>query len=154
MKFRFPISAFCFSAQAVPSATSLGFWISLFANLALIVSVIVMITRKKETRTIKPQPLMIQHADQPVSESDCIARHSESTRQISHMENQLTELRTLRVQDTRDSSESRTKMYNALRDLRLELTDKQDKIRDQMAKGLQDIERTLGRLEGKINGIS
>jgi hypothetical protein len=153
------MTSFCilhstFFLQAMPSATSFGFWWSVAGNVALVITLIAMFARKKEARVISPQPLIIEQASRGVTERECLSRHDQSSVQIGALSMQLSEIRTLRVQDSKDSGAAREKLYAAIKDVRLEVTSMHEASRREMSVGFQDIERALGRLEGKINGIS
>lgn len=141
-------------AQVLPSGTAVWEVVIAAGVLASIVGNIAqwnMSRRKRENVLIKPQPFIVQASDDPVSKSECLGRHQQSSDQISGLSDQVRELRLLRVQDAKDSGASREKMYIAIKDVRVEVMNIHEETRKEMTRGFADIERALGRLEGKIN---
>ena len=147
-------------AQAVPSPTASEFmtFLACVALIAFLANLILSIKSKwggaRSQTNITNEPLMVQESVRPVNERDCLSRHDQSTHQIKTLSAHLEELRRLRIADAKDASLSREKLYAAIKDVRLEVTTIHESSRKEMTKGFQDIERALGRLEGKINGIS
>ena len=84
-----------------------------------------------------PQPLEIRPAAELVNEKDCLERRNSSTLQVSTFAAQVSELRLLRVQDAKDSSASRDKMYIAIKDVRTEVTNIHEATRREMARGFR-----------------
>jgi len=91
---------------------------------------------------VYPQPLSVKESHALVTEKQCHDRHIT-------IEDQIRDLRSLRMDDVKTAGASREKMYQAMKEVRSELSEAHDRLRNTMAKGFADIERSIGRLEGK-----
>ena len=126
--------------------------IAFLANLGLSIAAKVRGTRSQTN--ITNEPLMVQESVRPVNERDCLSRHDQSTHQIKLLSSHIEDLRRLRTQDAKDSLLFRETIFGAIEDVRREGTSNHQRTQESMSKGFQDLERAIGRVEGKINGIT
>jgi hypothetical protein len=92
--------------NAMPSAEGLSFWLSAAGNVALIITVIVLLARKKEERIISPQPLEVSGEvtanlkSRIMSPEVCETRHLALNQRVDSHEKQIGEIWfTLRKED-------------------------------------------------------
>jgi hypothetical protein len=85
-----------------------------------------------------------------VLDTVCATRHAESAKSIETVTRQIAELSALRIADAKDAGASREKMYQAVKEMRLEVTSQVQNLSTTTAKNFQDVDRALGRLEGKL----
>lgn len=136
-------------ADAGPSAANLGsqvqavaFWISIAANLALVVALFI---RPK----ISPQPLDVRSVEDPVPAKECRARHAS-------IDAQLVELRQQRVTDAKDAAFSRKAVYGEIESVRKEMGEMERRLNaadeqrtTALHNRLNDILLAVGELRGK-----
>jgi len=108
-----------FLAQAAAGPSSNELWIVLGA-VAVVASIAgnyaqwVISRRKKETRTILPDPLRTKQVFEPVSAEECRERHQS-------IESQIQELRQSRIMDAKDAALSRKGVYEQIAGVRTEM---------------------------------
>jgi hypothetical protein len=121
--------------QVTPSAASLGFWLSAAGNVALVVTVIVLLVRKSQPIEIDKQPVHVtgrmKVEPQPglATQAECELRHADISRRLDGHDHEIESLwTTMRAEDkaTREILDER----------------------------FQAIQRALGRIEGKIDQAS
>lgn len=129
-------------ADGAPSAKSIGdgvlafgFWVSVLANLALVVGLGVSLTRKKEKRIIAPQPLevegelKVQSKGRRFNAGEWDAKHVEIDRRLDEHGEQIESLwSTMRAED----KESRQEFGEKIDGVRKELSGKIDELPAQM----------------------
>lgn len=113
-------------------ATPTSLWqlmgaIALFASIAGNVAMVLSLRTRKETRLIEPNPLEVRGVSAWVTESQCGKSHHEMQRQLDSHQVEI-------------------------RNIWVTMHGEDEKTRNMLIKGLQDIERALGRIEGKLAG--
>lgn len=82
----------------------------------------------RKRQTIEPQPLRVKKEAEFTTVEACGQRHAEVDRRLDHHDGEIMEIwKTLRKENTA--------------------------IRQEMARTFQDVERSLGRIEGKIDDL-
>lgn len=94
-----------------------------------------------------PNPLLVSKATEWATEALCAARHAESREAIAEVRKaqEADRLREEQVQRSRSAG-----IYSKLEEFRKELSQQNAETRKEMQRGFQDIERSIGRLEGKV----
>ena len=153
-------------ANANPADVPADFWKNIII-VALIVFSVVMAVLNYRKRGEKSS---ISVADQPVAATIsgpvqtlsvdkfatrdfCEMRHVEVTRRLDGHDNEIANLRATAKEDRADNqihaSQRSQTIHKKIEDVRTELTGKIDGLRHEMSSGFGDIERALGRIEGK-----
>jgi len=129
-------------AQITPAQWS-GFTVVLTALIAVAANIAIvwgLFKRSDRRREIHPQPLEIKEATQFASKKDL---------------DQLAAARQADMKELEISARARSSAtYDKIDEIRIELTQANDATRAEMQKGFKDMERALGRLEGKIDRSS
>jgi hypothetical protein len=87
--------------------------------------------------SITPQPLVVKHAEDLAHKEELIELKKSTEDKLDSM---------------RDESKlDRSKLYEKVDEVRKELTNMHEDTRDEMNRGFKDLERAIGRLEGKIS---
>jgi t-SNARE complex subunit (syntaxin) len=101
-----------------------------------------------------PQPLQIEKLDKFATRDFCEMKHLEISRRLDGHD---ADVRALYDEIKRDrqanqvhASERSANIHAKIDAVREELTDKIDTLRGDVTSGFQDVERAIGRIEGKI----
>ena len=144
--------------------TSLHEFILIVAGLVGIGAGVAVIYRTVRKQRIEPQPLDVGIAGPVtvkndagfVSQSLCQSLHSETDRRITRVEEDLLalhrELKTDRETSDVSARQRSAGIYSKIDEVRKELAAANEGTRGELARGFKDVERAIGRLEGKING--
>lgn len=104
--------------------------------------------RKQE---IAPQPFVVEHAEKPVSEAQCAIHREDIIRRLNQQDQERAEMRT-KMDDAEKTARVRSAgIYTKIEEVRKELSTNTDELRAEMNRNFQDTERTLGRIEGKLD---
>ena len=100
--------------------------IALFASIAGNIAMVASLRKRQDTHHIDPLPLEVRGVSGAVTEANCSERHDDIRRRLDEHTNQI------------------DRIWHTMRD-------EDEKTRIMIAKGLTEIERALGRIEGKLS---
>lgn len=128
--------------------------IGLIGGAAGVASIIGVFLKKK--RQIEPQPLEVRAAAEFVTRDFCARQHEEWGRRQEELGVRVERLREVMSEDKTsfeaNASRRSAGIYQKIDEVRKELTEANEETRKQMVRGFQDLERAIGRLEGKLDG--
>jgi hypothetical protein len=123
-----------FLAQLMPTATGLSFWLSAAGNVALVITVIVLLVRRSQPIEIDKQPvrvtgnMKVQPHEPYVTAAECMLRHGEVDRRLTGHDGQIKEIwETLRAEDA--------------------------EIRRSLAAAIHEFDQTVNRVDGTLASV-
>jgi hypothetical protein len=99
----------------------------------------------KNTTTVGPDPLRIEKLDKFATRDFCEQRHSEVSRRLDGHDKDVRALYD-EIKKDRDANEIHASERSA------SIYEKIDEVRSEMNCGFKDMERAIGRIEGKVSG--
>jgi hypothetical protein len=99
----------------------------------------------KNTTAITPDPLRIEKLDKFATRDFCEQRHSEVARRLDGHDGDIRALYA-EIKTDRDANEIHASERSA------SIYEKIDEVRAEMNSGFKDMERAIGRIEGKVSG--
>lgn len=107
--------------------------------------------KKTRKQSISPQPLKVEHAEKFVSQTECAIHREDIIRRLDEQDKSRAEISKKMTEAEHTARVRSAGIYSKMEEMRKELTNNTNELRSEMNRNFNDTERTLGRIEGKLN---